>query len=144
MNERPILLVEDSEDDVELTTLALAEAKITNPVVVARNGVEALDYLLGTGAHAGRDALVQPVVVFLDIKLPLLSGIDVLRRMRQDERTKRTPVVMLTSSKEQVDIAATYELGANSYVQKPVGFENFVIAARQLGLYWTVINQSPE
>jgi two-component system response regulator len=144
MKERPILLVEDSADDVELTTLALAEAKITNPLVVAKNGVEALDYLLGTGAHAGRDVSEQPVVVFLDIKLPLLSGIDVLRRMRQDERTRRTPVVMLTSSKEQVDIAATYELGANSYVQKPVEFENFLVAARQLGLYWTVINEAPE
>jgi two-component system response regulator len=144
MKDRPILLVEDNPDDVELTTLALAEAKIRNPVVVARNGVEALDYLLGTGAHAGRDAAEQPVVVFLDIKLPLLSGIDVLRRMRQEERTKRTPVVMLTSSKEQVDIAATYALGANSYVQKPVGFENFVVAARQIGLYWTVINEAPE
>ena len=144
MNERPILLVEDNADDLELTTLALAEAKITNPVVVATNGVEALDYLLGTGAHAGRDAAEQPVVVLLDIKLPLLSGIDVLRRMREDERTRRTPVVMLTSSKEQVDIAATYDLGANSYVQKPVDFENFVVAARQLGLYWTVLNQPAE
>jgi two-component system, response regulator len=144
VNERPILLVEDSADDVELTTLALAEAKITNPVVVAMNGVEALDYLFGTGAHAGRDAADQPVVVLLDIKLPLLSGIDVLRRMREDERTRRTPVVMLTSSKEQVDIAATYDLGANSYVQKPVDFENFVVAARQLGLYWTVLNQPAE
>jgi len=144
MNERPILLVEDSADDVELTTLALAEAKSTNPVVVAANGVEALDYLLGTGAHAGRDAAEQPVVVLLDIKLPLLSGIDVLRRMRKDERTRRTPVVMLTSSKEQVDIAATYDLGANSYVQKPVDFENFVVATRQLGLYWTVLNQPAE
>jgi two-component system response regulator len=144
MNDRPILLVEDNADDVELTTLALAEAKITNPVVVASNGVEALDYLLGTGAHAGRDAAEQPVVVLLDIKLPLLSGIDVLRRMREDERTRRTPVVMLTSSKEQVDIAATYDLGANSYVQKPVDFENFVVAARQLGLYWTVLNQPAE
>ncbi len=121
MNERPILLVEDSADDVELTTLALTEAKITNPVVVASNGVEALDYLLGTGAHAGRDAAEQPVVVLLDIKLPLLSGIDVLRRMREDERTRRTPVVMLTSSKEQVDIAATYDLGANSYRPQPAG-----------------------
>ena len=144
MNDRPILLVEDNADDVELTTLALAEAKITNPVVVASNGVEALDYLLGTGAHAGRDAAEQPVVVLLDIKLPLLSGIDVLRRMREDERTRRTPVVMLTSSKEQVDITATYDLGANSYVQKPVDFENFVGAARQLGLYWTVLNQPAE
>jgi CheY-like chemotaxis protein len=144
VNERPILLVEDNADDVELTTIALAEAKITNRVVVAQNGVEALDYLFGTGTHAGRDATDQPVVVLLDIKLPLLSGIDVLRRMREDERTRRTPVVMLTSSKEQVDIAATYDLGANSYVQKPVDFENFVVAARQLGLYWTVLNQPAE
>jgi two-component system response regulator len=144
VNDRAILLVEDNADDVELTTLALAEAKITNPVVVARNGVEALDYLFGTGPHAGRDIADQPVVVLLDIKLPLLSGIDVLRRMREDERTRRTPVVMLTSSKEQVDIAATYDLGANSYVQKPVDFENFVVAARQLGLYWTVLNQPAE
>ena len=144
VNDRPILLVEDNADDVELTTLALAEANITNRVVVARNGVEALDYLLGTGSHAGRDGTDQPVVVLLDIKLPLLSGIDVLRRMREDERTRRIPVVMLTSSKEQVDIAATYDLGANSYVQKPVDFENFVVAARQLGLYWTVLNQPAE
>jgi two-component system response regulator len=144
MNDRPILLVEDNPDDVELTTLALAEAKITNAVVVAPNGVEALEYLHGTGKYAGRDTSSQPVVVLLDIKLPLLSGIDVLRRMRQDERTKRTPVVMLTSSKEQVDIAATYDLGANSYVQKPVDFGNFVIAARQLGLYWTVLNEPSE
>ena len=143
MNERPILLVEDSADDVELTTLALTEAKITNPVVVAWNGVEALDYLLGTGAHAGRDAAEQPVVVLLDIKLPLLSGIDVLRRMREDERTRRTPVVMLTSSKEQGDVAQTYELGANSYVRKPVDFESFVTATRQIGLYWTVLNEPP-
>ena len=143
-NDRPILLVEDNADDVELTTLALAEANITNRVVVARNGVEALDYLFGTGPHAGRDGTDPPVVVLLDIKLPLLSGIDVLRRMREDERTRRIPVVMLTSSKEQVDIAATYDLGANSYVQKPVDFENFVVAARQLGLYWTVLNQPAE
>jgi two-component system, response regulator len=143
MSEGMILLVEDNPDDIELTTMALLEAKITNPVVVARTGVEALDYLFGTGAHAGRDPKVQPVVVFLDIKLPLLNGIDVLRRMREDERTRRTPVVMLTSSTEQADVTATYGLGANSYVQKPVEFENFVVAARQLGLYWTVLNEPP-
>jgi len=101
MNSRPILLVEDNRDDVELTVMALKESKITNPVVVASNGVEALDYLFGTGTHAGRDSSLQPVVVLLDIKLPLLSGIDVLRRMREDERTRRTPVVMLTSSDER-------------------------------------------
>lgn len=141
MNDRAILLVEDNPDDIELTTMALKEAKITNPVVVTRSGVEALDYLLGTGAYAGRNPRDQPVVVFLDIKLPLLNGIDVLRRMRADERTRRTPVVMLTSSTEQADVITTYGEGANSYVQKPVEFENFVQAARQLGLYWTVLNE---
>jgi two-component system, response regulator len=144
VNQGSILLVEDNRDDVELTVMALTEAKITNPVVVARDGVEALDYLLGTGAFAGRDVTDQPVVVLLDIKLPLLNGIDVLKRMRADERTRRTPVVMLTSSTEQTDIAQTYELGANSYVQKPVEFEGFVAAARQLGLYWTVLNEPPQ
>jgi len=143
MNTRPILLVEDNPDDVELTVMALQESKITNPVVIARNGVEALDYLFGTGSHAGRDVSVQPVVVLLDIKLPLLSGKDVLKRMREDDRTRRTPVVMLTSSDEREDIATTYDLGANSYVRKPVEFEGFVTAARQLGLYWTVLNEPP-
>ena len=144
MRAKDILLVEDNSDDVELTVMALKEAKITNPVVVARNGVEALDYLFGTGAYAGRAASEQPVVVLLDIKLPLLNGIDVLKRMRADERTRRTPVVMLTSSTEQADLERTYDLGANSYVRKPVEFENFVVAARQLGLYWTVLNESAE
>jgi two-component system response regulator len=144
MTSRPILLVEDNQDDVELTVMALTEAKITNPVVVARNGVEALDYLFGTGAHAGRDTKEQPVVVFLDIKLPLLNGMDVLTRMREDERTRRTPVVMLTSSTEQADIVRTYDLGVNSYVRKPVDFDSFVSAARHLGLYWTVLNEPPD
>lgn len=139
-----ILLVEDNSDDVELTVMALKEAKIANPVVVARNGVEALDYLWGTNAYAGRDTTDQPVVVLLDIKLPKLNGIDVLKSMRQDERTRRTPVVMLTSSTEQADILKTYDLGANSYVRKPVEFEGFVAAARQLGLYWTVLNERPQ
>jgi len=143
MKQKDILLVEDNSDDIELTVLALKEAKITNPVVVARNGVEALDYLFRTGTHAGRATADQPVVVLLDIKLPMLNGIDVLKRMREDERTRRTPVVMLTSSTEQADIVRTYDLGANSYVRKPVEFENFVVAARQLGLYWTVLNESP-
>jgi two-component system, response regulator len=144
MKEKDILLVEDNSDDIELTVMALKEAKITNPVVVARNGVEALDYLFRTGTHAGRGGADQPVVVLLDIKLPMLNGIDVLKRMREDERTRRTPVVMLTSSTEQADIVRTYDLGVNSYVRKPVEFENFVVAARQLGLYWTVLNESPE
>lgn len=144
MSSKTILLVEDNSDDVELTVLALKEAKITNPVVVVRNGVEALDYLFATGAHAGRDAHDQPVVVLLDIKLPLLDGMDVLARMRAEELTRRTPVVMLTSSSEQTDILRTYDLGANSYVRKPVEFEGFVTAARQLGLYWTVLNEFPD
>jgi two-component system, response regulator len=144
MSTSTILLVEDNSDDVELTVMALTEAKITNPVVVTRDGVEALDYLFGTGRYAGRDAQDQPVVVLLDIKLPLLNGIDVLKRMREDERTRRTPVVMLTSSTEQTDMLRTYDLGANSYVRKPVEFEGFVVAARQLGLYWTVLNEIPE
>ena len=144
MRSKDILLVEDNSDDIELTVMALKEAKITNPVIVARNGVEALDYLFGTGSYAGREVSEQPVVVLLDIKLPLLDGIDVLKRMRADERTRRTPVVMLTSSTEQADIMRTYDLGANSYVRKPVEFENFVVAARQLGLYWTVLNESAE
>ncbi len=138
-----ILLVDDNRDDVELTIRALTEAKITNLVVVARNGVEALDYLFGTGTHAGRDPAEQPVVVLLDIKLPLLNGIDVLKRIREDERTRRIPVVMLTSSTEQADVAQTYELGVNSYVRKPVDFESFVTATRQIGLYWTVLNEPP-
>ena len=144
MSNRPILLVEDSRDDLELTIMALTAAKIANPVVVARNGVEALDYLFATGPHAGRDVREQPVVVLLDIKLPLVNGVEVLRRMREDERTRRTPVVMLTSSDEQTDISRTYAEGANSYVRKPVDFDNFVAAAHQLGLYWTVLNEAPE
>jgi two-component system response regulator len=134
--------VEDNPDDVELTLMALTQAKITNPVVVAGNGVEALDYLFGTGTHAGRDATDQPVVVLLDLKLPLLNGLDVLKRMREDEGIRRTPVVMLTSSTEQTDIANTYALGANSCVRKPVEFESFVAAAHQLGLYWTVLGDA--
>ena len=144
MRSKDILLVEDNSDDIELTVMALKEAKITNRVIVARDGVEALEYLFGTGRYEGREASEQPVVVLLDIKLPMLDGIDVLKRMRGDERTRRTPVVMLTSSTEQADIMRTYDLGANSYVRKPVEFENFVVAARQLGLYWTVLNESAD
>ena len=144
MRTKEIQLVEDNSDDIELTRVAFEESRIANEVVVVNDGEQALDYLFGTGAHSGRDSHAQPVVVLLDIKLPLLDGIDVLKRMRQDERTRRTPVVMLTSSTEQADILRTYDLGANSYVRKPVEFEGFVVAARQLGLYWTVLNESPE
>jgi two-component system, response regulator len=142
MSQRPILLVEDNDDDVELTTMAFAKAKITNPLLVVRDGVEALDYLFATGAHAGRDASQQPVVVLLDLKLPKVGGLEVLKRIREDERTKRLPVVVLTTSNEQQDLLAAGDLHANSFVRKPVDFESFLVAARQIGLYWTVLNQS--
>jgi two-component system response regulator len=138
---RPIFLVEDNADDVELTRIAFERAKITNPLVVANDGVEALDYLLGTGAHEGRDAALQPVVVLLDLKLPRLGGIQVLERMRADDRTKLVPVVVLTSSNEERDRLAAGTLHANSYVRKPVDFDSFVDVSRQLGLYWTVLNE---
>jgi len=136
-----ILLVEDNADDEALTMRALKKNNITNQIVIARDGVEALDYLFATGAHAGRDASVQPAVVLLDLKLPKLDGFEVLRKLRSDHRTRLLPVVILTSSKEQQDIANGYGLGANSYVRKPVDFEHFVEAVRQLGLYWLILNE---
>jgi len=141
LKQQVILLVEDNKDDVELTVMAFDHARITNPVVIARDGVEALDYLFGTGSHAGRDTREQPVVVLLDLKLPRLGGLEVLERVRQDERTKYIPVVILTTSTEQDDIIKAGDLHANSYVRKPVDFDAFVDAARQLGLYWTVLNE---
>jgi two-component system response regulator len=141
MSEKAILLVEDNDDDVELTTMAFSKAKITNRLVVAKDGVEALDYLFGEGTHAGRDVGDQPVVVLLDLKLPRLGGLEVLKRIRGDERTRRTPVVILTTSNEQQDMMAAGDLYANSYVRKPVDFDNFLTAARQIGLYWTVLNE---
>ena len=139
--DKVILLVEDNDDDVELTTMAFAKAKITNRLVVARDGVEAIEYLFGEGAHAGRDARDQPVVVLLDLKLPRLGGLEVLKKIREDERTKRIPVVILTTSNEQQDMLAAGDLHANSYVRKPVDFDSFLTAARQIGLYWTVLNE---
>ena len=138
-----ILLVEDNADDLELTLRAFRKSKIMNEIVVARDGVEALDYLLATGAHAGRDSKSNPVVVLLDLKLPKIGGLEVLKRMRTEERTRRTPVVVLTSSGEEKDILSSYDLGANSFVRKPVDFEQFIEAAQQLGLYWLVMNQGP-
>lgn len=138
-----ILLVEDNPDDEALTLRALEKNNILNEVVVARDGAEALDYLFGTGAHAGRDLGEPPQVVLLDLKLPKLSGLDVLRRIRENERTRLQPVVILTSSAEEQDMIAGYGLGANSYVCKPVGFAEFSEAIRQLGLYWLVTNQAP-
>jgi two-component system response regulator len=136
-----ILLVEDSEDDIELTTRALARAQIPNPIIVARDGAQALDYLFGLGDYAGRDPAEQPVVVLLDLKLPRVGGLEVLRRMREDERSRRTPVVVLTTSNERQDMLRAGDLHANSYVRKPVDFDLFVDAARQIGLYWTVVNE---
>jgi two-component system response regulator len=141
LKQQAILLVEDNADDIELTLMAFDQARITNRVVVARDGVEALDYLFGEGKHAGRDARDRPVVVLLDLKLPRMSGLEVLERLRSDERTKSTPVVVLTTSTEMDDLTRAGALHANSYVRKPVDFDTFVEAARQLGLYWTVLNE---
>lgn len=142
MDDRTILLVEDNADDEKLTLRALKKNNICNEVVVARNGAEALDYLFGTGAYAGRNLSAMPQVVLLDLKLPKLDGLEVLRRLRAHERTKFLPVVILTSSNEEQDRIKGYGLGANSYVRKPVDFSQFSEAARQLGLYWLVLNES--
>jgi two-component system response regulator len=136
-------LVEDNADDEALTLRALRKNNITNKVVVAHDGVEATDYLFGSGFYAGRDPIDLPQLVLLDLKLPKLDGFEVLTRLRADERTKRLPVGILTSSKEQQDIVHGYDLGANSYIRKPVDFEQFVEAVRQLGLYWLVLNEKP-
>jgi two-component system response regulator len=143
VSEKTILLVEDNPDDELLTLRALRKNKILNEVKVVRDGAEALDYLFGAGKYAGRDTMEMPQVVLLDLKLPKLDGLEVLRRLRADELTRRLPVVVLTSSDEEQDILASYDLGANSYVRKPVGFHQFIDALRQLGLYWLVLNQPP-
>jgi two-component system response regulator len=135
-----ILLVEDNPDDELLTLRALRKNNILNDVVVARDGVEALDYLFGEGSHAGRDTGNPPQLVLLDLKLPKLDGLEVLKRIRADPRTRFQPVVILTTSNEDQDIIASYELGANSFIRKPVDFEQFMEAVRQLGLYWLVLN----
>ena len=143
MNDTVILLVEDNPDDEALTVRALKKNKILNEVVVARDGVQALDYLFGQGPHAGRDTKETPQVVLLDLKLPKLDGLEVLRRLRADDRTRLLPVVILTSSNEDRDRINGYGLGANSYVRKPVDFDAFVTATAQLGLYWLVLNEPP-
>jgi two-component system response regulator len=139
--DRPILLVEDNPDDEALTLRAFNKNRIANQVVVAHDGVEALDYLFGSGAHTGRDLAVMPAVVLLDLKLPRIDGLEVLRRIRADDRTRLLPVVILTTSKEQQDIFEAYSLGANSYIRKPVDFEKFIYAVGQMGLYWLALNE---
>ncbi len=141
MTNKTILLVEDNEDDEELTTRALRQAKIANDIVVTRDGREALDYLFGEGAHAGRDPMQRPALILLDLKLPKLSGLEVLQRIRSDERTRLIPTVVLTSSSEDEDMLKSYESGANSYVRKPVEFGAFASAVSQLGIYWMILNQ---
>ena len=137
-----ILLVEDKPDDEELARLAFAECKIAHRLEVARDGQEALDYLFATGKYSDRDICDQPQVVLLDLKLPKIDGLEVLRRIRTNENTRLLPVVILTSSKEQKDLVESYSLGANGYIQKPVDFAQFLEAARQLGLYWLVLNET--
>ncbi len=142
MKPKIILLIEDNPSDIGLTQRAFARSRVANELVVAQNGQEALDYLFGTGAYAGRDVSVLPELVLLDLKLPLVDGHEVLRRIRSDQRTRRVPVVVLTTSKEEQDIAQSYDLGANSYIRKPVDFTQFAASVKQLGLYWLLMNET--
>jgi two-component system, response regulator len=143
MSNGVILLVEDNPDDELLALRALRKNNVTNEVVVARDGVEALDYLFASGPHAGRDTSTMPHLILLDLKLPRVNGLEVLKRLRSDERTRLIPVVILTSSRERSDMLDGYGLGANSYVRKPVNFEQFVKAVEQLKLYWLGLNEAP-
>jgi len=141
--QRLILLVEDNDDDVELTLRALRRNRVANRVDVVRDGAEALEYLFATGSYAGRDVRDAPNLVLLDLKLPKVGGLEVLERLRSDPRTHRLPVVVLTSSNVESDLARSYDLGANSYIRKPVDFTQFMEAVNQLGLYWLVLNEAP-
>jgi two-component system response regulator len=143
MTERYILLVEDNPDDEELTLLSLRKNNLAHDIVVVRDGVEAIEFLFGTGQYAGRDISQSPTVILLDLKLPKLDGLGVLKRLRADDRTRNLPVVVLTSSSQDADVLASYNLGANSYVRKPVEFGAFVEAVSSLGLYWVLLNRPP-
>ncbi len=143
MSEKVILLVEDNPDDEALAIRALKRHHVGNEIVVAHDGVEALEYLFGTGRYAGRDVSLKPSVVLLDLKLPRVDGLEVLRRLREDDRTKLLPVVVLTTSSEEQDLLDSYSLGCNSYIRKPVDFIQFSEAIRQLGMYWLLMNQPP-
>ncbi|MFC7302556.1 response regulator [Cognatiluteimonas weifangensis] len=140
MSHKDILLVEDNPDDVELTRIAFREAKVANGLVVTRDGAEALDYLFARGAYAGRNPDELPSIVLLDLNLPKVDGREVLQAIRENEKTRSLPVVVLTTSAEPFDVEASYALGVNSYIQKPVDFERFVWAVQQVGLYWLVLN----
>lgn len=142
MNNKTILLVEDNPDDELLTIRALKQNSIGNEIVVARDGVEALDYLMGTGEFEGRNINDVPELILLDLKLPKINGLEVLKRLRSEPHSKYIPVVVLTSSSEEQDIISSYDLGANSFVQKPVNFDEFIQATKQLGLYWLIINRT--
>jgi CheY-like chemotaxis protein len=143
VSNKTILLVEDNPDDEALAIRALKRNHISNEIVVARDGVEALDYLFGNGVHVGRDLSIKPTVILLDLKLPRIDGIEVLRRLREDDRTKLLPVVILTTSSEEQDMLDSYSLGCNSYIRKPVDFIQFSEAIRQLGMYWLLMNEPP-
>lgn len=138
-----LLLVEDNPDDEELTLLAFERSRITNEVVVAHDGEEALDYLFGTGMYAGRDLSIMPALILLDLQLPRINGLEVLQRLRADNRTKLLPVVILTTSNEQQDLINSYSFGCNSYIRKPVDFQQFMTAVQQLGMYWLILNELP-
>lgn len=143
MHQKPILLVEDNPDDELLTLRALKKNNIENEVIVTRDGSEALDYLFGTGTFAGRDLNIMPQVILLDLKLPKVTGLEVLTQLRSNSRTRFLPVVILTSSKEEQDLMSGYSMGCNSYIRKPVDFNQFVKAVKNLGLYWLVLNETP-
>ena len=143
-NQTEILLVEDSQDDLDMTLRALRKANMANHIEVARDGVEALDFIFCEGAHTARKIENMPKLILLDLKLPKVSGMEVLRRIKGDPRTKMIPVVMLTSSKEQKDVIESYGLGTNSYIVKPVDFESFAEAVQRLGMYWLLLNQPPQ
>jgi CheY-like chemotaxis protein len=143
MTHRPILLVEDNPDDIALTRRAFKQTKIANELVVVEDGAEALEYMFATGSYAGRDTSMTPAIILLDLNLPKVNGLEVLQHLRADERTRRIPIIILTTSNEERDLVESYDLGANSFVRKPVDFQQFTEAVRQLGMYWLVLNEAP-
>jgi two-component system, response regulator len=143
-NQVEILLVEDNQDDLEMTLRAFRKSNLTNHIQVTRDGAEALEFIFCQGAFAGRKLANPPKVILLDLKLPKIDGMEVLKRIKSDERTRTIPVVILTSSKEQRDVIESYKLGVNSYIVKPVNFESFAVAIQELGMYWLLLNQPPQ